>query len=107
MIRRRDTLCLLAALLVLAPPSLVCADSKKDRFVRFLAGCELLRHGNTLEDTARARKYTQLVELTGIDSRSACRIADKYKNRPSDWNEIVQAVRKLLQSIGTTPEKEP
>ena len=107
MIRRRDTVFLLAVLVLLGSSSSVCAESKKERFVQFLAGCELLWHGKTLEDTARARTYRQLVELTGIDNRTACRIADRYKDRPSDWNEIVQAVRELLQSVGTTPEEEP
>lgn len=98
---------LLAALLVVAPLCSACMGSQRDRFVRFLAGYELLRRQTTLGDTAQARTYAQLVDLTGIDSREACRIAEKYKNRPAAWNEVVLAVRQLLENLGAKPEDQP
>jgi hypothetical protein len=89
---------ILCVFFVLAGFALAHAVSA-EHLAQFIAGIEILRAAPDLDERGRAKKYVQLVEITGIDAETAARMIRRYRNRPDDWGKVLSRVRELLDEM--------
>jgi hypothetical protein len=93
----------IAAITVLLLIGAFCAASGADqalpynRYVCYFAGVELLSTATALGRQARAERYRQLCEVTGVTGTAAKAFALKYRYDPAGWQKFQSKVLETLQ----------
>jgi hypothetical protein len=90
--------------------SLVCAGlpeaqgSKIESFERYCAGIAYLDAAATFSVREKYAYYARLVALTGFNAEEARKYSKKFGNDPHTWNEIMDAVLKLIENAPKAKE---
>lgn len=65
-------------------------------YVKFITGIYLINSTNNLTDQQKAQRYSELVEVCGINNDSAQSFASRYYNKPDEWKKIHEKIQTLL-----------
>jgi hypothetical protein len=76
------------------------SGSRQD-LAAYLAGVELLQSADHLSANIVARRYHELVHLTGIDAPEAAALIEQYKNRPEQWKRVQEMIATNLEQEQT------
>lgn len=75
------------------------ARDQTDRLAMFLTGCELLKTQPRLDDSTRAVEIGKLEQLSGLNVRKAFKLIRGYRNRPVDWQKVVERMDWYLEQL--------
>jgi hypothetical protein len=77
----------------------------------FFTGVIMLQAKSNLSSEEKAKKYLELVQMTGISSNEAREILKKVRDNPAVWQTLQPAIAKLLNEplspAAVSPVKKP
>lgn len=65
-------------------------------YVQFITGIYLISSSNNLTDQQKAQRYSELVEVCGINKDSALSLVARYYNKPDEWKKIHEKIQTIL-----------
>lgn len=78
-------------------------SGEERKLAKFIAGVELLEAERTISPEEKLAWFDKLSELTGIDSKRANVLIERFKNNPNKWAKILELAS---QEVKVKKEKE-